>query len=229
MFAALPVATPPLLEMCHTRTEPSSPSGADDLIIDLQKQQQVRERPSPASTLRSPPLELLPEAPHITSVSVVPTPREHPGCSQVLWQAQRRRYAMLYDRLQRLAGVLSHRHSLAPPACTAALMPARVLPGARCSSNMMRKMSQENSRAATWSTRSRSTWPPRAQHAVQRGARAVRRGRKLQCHHASHLCARVALKPWATPEAATCRRARGSCSSAPALHAPRPAPPRRAW
>ena len=140
--------------------------------IDLLKQQQVRARPCPASTLRSPPLELLPEAPHITSVSVVPTPREHPGCSQVLWRAQRRRYAMLYDRLQRLAGVLSHRHSLAPPACTAALMPARVLPGARCSSNMMRKMSQENSRAATWSTRSCRTWPPRARHAVRERRRS---------------------------------------------------------
>ena len=128
----------------------------------------MRARPCPASTLRSPPLELPPEAPHITSVSVVPTPREHPGCSQVLWRAQRRRYAMLYDRLQRLAGVLSHRHSLAPPACTAALMPARVLPGARCSSNIMRKMSPEIFGAVTWSTRSRSTWPPRAPHAVQR-------------------------------------------------------------
>ena len=101
------------------------------------------------------------------SVSVVPTLREHPGCSQVLWRVQRRRYTILYDRLQGLAGVLTHRHSPAPPASTTALMPARVLSGARCSSNIMRKMSQENFWAATWSTRSRSTWPPRAQHAVQ--------------------------------------------------------------
>ena len=45
--------------------------------IDLLKQQQVRARPCPASTLRSPPLELLPEAPRMTCVSVVPkVPRE---------------------------------------------------------------------------------------------------------------------------------------------------------
>ena len=134
--------------------------------IDLLKQQQVRARPCPASTLRSPPLELLPEAPHITCVSLVPTPREYPGCSQVLWRVQRCQYAIVFDRLQRQPGVLAHRHSPAPPACTAALMPARVLSGVQCSSINMRNMSKENFRAATCPPRSCRTSPLRARQAV---------------------------------------------------------------
>ena len=112
--------------------------------IELLKQQQVRPRPCPSTALRSPPLQLPRQASHITCLSVVPTPREHPGCSQVPWRVQQRRYAILHDRLQRQPGVLAHRHSPAPPASTTALRPARVLSGARCSSNIMRKMSQEN-------------------------------------------------------------------------------------
>ena len=148
------------------RTEPSSPSGVKDVDIELLKQQQVRPRPCPSTALRSPPLQLPPQASHITCVSVVPTLREHPGCSQVLWRLQRCRYTILYDRLQRLAGVRTHRHSPAPPASTTALRPARVLSGARCSSNIMRKMSQENFWAAAWSTRSCRTLPPWARQAV---------------------------------------------------------------
>ena len=56
--------------------EPSSRSGVKGVNIDLQKQQQVRARPCPASTLRSPPLQLPPETSHITCVSIIPTQRE---------------------------------------------------------------------------------------------------------------------------------------------------------
>ena len=79
-----------------------------------------------------------------------------------------------------------HRHCPAPPACTAALMPARVLPGARCSSNTMRKMSQEFWGAATWSTRSCRTWPVRARHAVQERRRSSGRWAKGWNQYGKH-------------------------------------------